>query len=42
MKTSVYAKKSLKLGLKTNKKNYIITGSINKLVKKLIKRIPES
>lgn len=42
MKTNVYAKKSLKSGLKTKKKNYIITGGTNKFVKKLIKWIPES
>ncbi|QEH62225.1 short-chain dehydrogenase/reductase SDR [Spiroplasma chinense] len=42
MKTSVYARKSLKSGLKTKKKNFIITGATNKFVKKLTSFAPQS
>ncbi|WP_425380659.1 SDR family NAD(P)-dependent oxidoreductase [Spiroplasma endosymbiont of Stenodema calcarata] len=42
MKTTTYARKSLKRGLKTKRKNYIITGRVNKLVKILTKFAPQS
>ncbi len=42
MKTSVYAKKSLYAGLKTKRKNYIITGRSNKFAKSLTKWAPQS
>ncbi|WP_338955576.1 SDR family NAD(P)-dependent oxidoreductase [Spiroplasma endosymbiont of Polydrusus cervinus] len=42
MKTSTYARKSLVKSLKVKRKNYIITGSINKIVKKLTKWSPQS
>ncbi|WFG97371.1 SDR family NAD(P)-dependent oxidoreductase [Spiroplasma citri] len=42
MKTSTYARKSLLKGLKVKRKNYIITGSVNKIVKKLTKWSPQS
>ncbi|AHI53225.1 SDR family NAD(P)-dependent oxidoreductase [Spiroplasma culicicola] len=42
MKTSVYARKSLKAGIKSKKKNYIITGNSNKMVKSLTKWAPQS
>ncbi|ATX70613.1 SDR family NAD(P)-dependent oxidoreductase [Spiroplasma clarkii] len=42
MKTSTYARKSLQAGLKTKRKNYLITGLTNKLIIKLNKWIPES
>ncbi|QBQ08070.1 short-chain dehydrogenase/reductase SDR [Spiroplasma gladiatoris] len=42
MSTSTYAKKSLNTALKTNKKDYIVTGLTNKLVKKITKWAPLS
>lgn len=41
MRTDVYARKSLKKGLKVKKKNYIITGGSNKFMKFLTKHIAE-
>ncbi|QGS52305.1 SDR family NAD(P)-dependent oxidoreductase [Spiroplasma tabanidicola] len=40
MKTSTYARRSLKAALKVKKKNFIITGFSNKLVKKITKWAP--
>ncbi|MFU0251849.1 SDR family NAD(P)-dependent oxidoreductase [Spiroplasma sp. Moj] len=42
MKTSTYARKSLLKGLKVKRKNYIVTGSVNKIVKKLTKWSPQN
>ncbi|AOG60752.1 short-chain dehydrogenase/reductase SDR [Spiroplasma helicoides] len=42
MKTSTYAKKSLKAGLKAKKKNFIINGSSNKFVKRITSMVPLS
>ncbi|QHX36951.1 SDR family oxidoreductase [Spiroplasma sp. BIUS-1] len=42
MKTSTYAKKSLLKGLQSKRKDYIITGNTNKLMKKLTKWAPQS
>ncbi|AKX34086.1 short-chain dehydrogenase/reductase SDR [Spiroplasma litorale] len=42
MKTSVYAKKSLKIAIKTKNKNYVVTGLSNKFIKKITKWVPMS
>lgn len=42
METATYARKSLMRGLKTKRKNYIITGSINKMVQALTKWAPQN
>ncbi|AGR42420.1 SDR family NAD(P)-dependent oxidoreductase [Spiroplasma diminutum] len=42
MKTNVYARKSLYSGLNTKRKNYIVTGKINKFIKWITKWAPES
>ncbi|WP_368487138.1 SDR family NAD(P)-dependent oxidoreductase [Spiroplasma sp. DGKH1] len=42
MPTDKYAKKSLRKALSTKRKNYIITGTTNKFVKKLTKWIPQN